>query len=186
MQALPEEAVERYRARLACSTSPLPLLTGRAAAEARWPAPPEAGWAAAGLPPHRVLVGCGAEDALVDGPAVEEVRLTCGSAADGLHRKRCPMRWAALALATLTLACLPPALLSPLAPSTHALSLQAAAFFGVQPTIWQPGVGHDVMLDAGWRQVADGLLAWLDRRAAAEGGSRFDSAHLTAAGSAEP
>lgn len=72
LQALPEEAVERCRAKLA-SCSSLPLLTARAAADATWPAVPSGGWAAAGLPPHRVLVGCGAEDAIVDGPAVEEV-----------------------------------------------------------------------------------------------------------------
>lgn len=74
MQALPEEAVERYRSRLASSSS-LPLLTRRAAAEARWPADPAGGSTAAGLPPQRVLVGGGAEDAIVDGAAVEEVRL---------------------------------------------------------------------------------------------------------------
>lgn len=49
---------------------------------------------------------------------------------------------------------------SPPPPRCHA-HMQAAAFFGVQPTFWQAHVGHDVMLDAGWHQVAQGLLAWL-------------------------
>ena len=53
----------------------------------------------------------------------------------------------------------------------HPASMQAAAFFGVQPTMWQPDVGHDLMLDAGWRQVADGLLAWLSADAQQEGRS---------------
>lgn len=74
VQALPEEVVERHCARLASSSS-LPLLTPRAAAQARWPEVPAGGWAAAGLPPQRVLVGGSAEDAIVDGSAVEEARL---------------------------------------------------------------------------------------------------------------
>lgn len=72
LQAMPEEEVEKYQAKLAASSS-LPLLPKSAAAQLRWPAPPAGGWAAAGLPPQAVFVGCGEEDAIVDRAAAEEV-----------------------------------------------------------------------------------------------------------------
>jgi pimeloyl-ACP methyl ester carboxylesterase len=38
---------------------------------------------------------------------------------------------------------------------------QTARFWGVQPR-WYDGIGHDVMLDDGWRRPLDDLLDWLD------------------------
>ena len=38
-----------------------------------------------------------------------------------------------------------------------------AAMYGVEPT-WLPGMGHDVMLDAGWQGALDLVLDWVDSR----------------------
>ena len=36
-----------------------------------------------------------------------------------------------------------------------------AAMYGVDP-VWLPGMGHDVMLDAGWEKALDVVLDWTD------------------------
>jgi len=36
-----------------------------------------------------------------------------------------------------------------------------AAAYGTEPVMFED-MGHDMMLEAGWRDVADAVLAWLD------------------------
>ncbi len=38
-----------------------------------------------------------------------------------------------------------------------------AAAYGTEPVMFS-GMGHDMMLEAGWRDVADAILAWLEER----------------------
>jgi pimeloyl-ACP methyl ester carboxylesterase len=38
-----------------------------------------------------------------------------------------------------------------------------AAAYGVEP-VWLPGIGHDLMLDAGWEKALSVVLDWIDER----------------------
>ena len=40
---------------------------------------------------------------------------------------------------------------------------ETAAAYGVEP-IWLPGIGHDLMLDAGWEKALSVVLDWMDER----------------------
>lgn len=81
------------------AAAPCPLLTTHAAA---WPAPPTGGWGAAGMPPHRVLVGfiCVSlhfASGLSGNQVGSEARMaTCLRAAlkkCHTRRRRCRYRW---------------------------------------------------------------------------------------------
>lgn len=74
--ALPDEAVDRYRAALAAGPK-LPLIADRATTEGRWPRPPADGWPR--LPPRCVFVGWGAGDVLIDRRAAEETAAFFGA-----------------------------------------------------------------------------------------------------------
>jgi len=49
----------------------------------------------------------------------------------------------------------------------EAATVRTAEVYGVEP-VWIPGIGHDLMLDAGWEKPLSVLLDWIDEATSAD------------------